>query len=501
MPARASNGFGIIEFTISLAISVMVLLGTVSVQRHAGLVHRSGEQENDATLLQAEIFKHLKDANICKASFGNPANPFPIADLGSGIYSNPIQIFKKDLVTIGFQVNGTYKKGEAHVDGRIQIQRFELGDFEQDILTSPGAGKAKLRIFMQKVGETLGVNPMMRIIRLQVNRDPVAPNNILNCVAVGGDADVWLRNADGSIYYNDLNGNNISGNMAIGTNVTDEVVHVVTEGSGDQCVQVSAYNNDPTAGPYFTVAKADGTYAAKIPPAINDEMNALWGRAWNGTSFASSIYMPAQIDGAVNIDQVPGRIEFWVGGGGGYNKTMFIKSDGKVGLGLANPSEALDVVGNIRASDCWQVSGGGFAGVCTSDRRLKTNIRPFSIGLDALMGFKPKTFRYNGLGGHAKSTRDEVGLIAQDLEKSAPELVVNTEASPELKKINYTSLIYVAINAIKEFRTKILRNSERLDEEIQGLKVKLQETKRQNSEIRDRMCQIDPTSPPCRMSK
>ncbi|OQW46919.1 MAG: hypothetical protein A4S09_03160 [Proteobacteria bacterium SG_bin7] len=295
MQIRASGGFGLLDLIVSMALSVIILAGITSVQNLAGQMTLNMEQENDVTLLHAEIFKHLKDSNICRASLGPTGAPFGVANIGTNIYSNPTQIFQKDLVTVAFQTNGTYKHGQFQANGRIQIQRMDLGDFEADAPTKPGTGKAKLNIYMQKIGASIGSNVIMRVVRLQVNRDPVAPNNLLNCVAIGGDSEVWQRNADGSIFYNDPNGNNISGNLGIGTNSPSEIVHIVTETPSDQSVKISSYSNDPVTDPNFTTAKARGTEAAKAPLLLDDEMNALYARGWEGSQWADAAYMPAQL--------------------------------------------------------------------------------------------------------------------------------------------------------------------------------------------------------------
>ncbi len=45
------------------------------------------------------------------------------------------------------------------------------------------------------------------------------------------------------------------------------------------------------------------------------------------------------------------------------------------------------------------------------------------LGLNALLGMNPMKFKYNGLAGFVADGQEQLGVIAQDIEKAAPELV------------------------------------------------------------------------------
>lgn len=112
----------------------------------------------------------------------------------------------------------------------------------------------------------------------------------------------------------------------------------------------------------------------------------------------------------------------------------------------------------MNATGCVRASGSTLGGTCSSDARLKTDIKTFDLGLNALLGINPKFFKYNGLGEHPASDQLELGVIAQEVEKTAPELVVakavklhtDDKDTTVIKQVNYTSFIYVVINAVKE---------------------------------------------------
>ena len=104
--------------------------------------------------------------------------------------------------------------------------------------------------------------------------------------------------------------------------------------------------------------------------------------------------------------------------------------------------------------------------VCPSDKRLKSDIKAFHLGLAELMQLNPVSFNYNGKGGiHSK--RMHVGILAQELQKVAPEFVSartykqfdkNQEkvlSEKEYLQIHDNEIKYLLINAIKDLKLEI----------------------------------------------
>ena len=194
----------------------------------------------------------------------------------------------------------------------------------------------------------------------------------------------------------------------------------------------------------------------------------------------------------------------------GSTEIMRLHTNNNVGIGTSTPSYKLDVVGDINSSGCLRSSVGVSSGTCVSDERLKSEIQPFDLGLDALMGITPKYFKYNGRGGHPVSPQLELGVIAQDVEKTAPQLIntrmvkLNPEDKnlTEVKQVNYTAFSYVVINAVKELYhklTKVERNVAAIesqivsesafkDQQIQNLK---QENAAQSIELNELRARLD----------
>ena len=99
--------------------------------------------------------------------------------------------------------------------------------------------------------------------------------------------------------------------------------------------------------------------------------------------------------------------------------------------------------GYLWANRAWDTS---------SDRRLKENIRPAAYGLAEVLRLSPAL--YDRLDGR----KNELGFIAQEVEAVLPELVsvaqAEGDAEPTLA-LNYTGIIPVLVNAIKELQQEI----------------------------------------------
>ena len=94
-----------------------------------------------------------------------------------------------------------------------------------------------------------------------------------------------------------------------------------------------------------------------------------------------------------------------------------------------------------------------------SDRRIKTNIQPITKSLNRLTQLTGVTYTRKDTG------EDSRGLIAQDVQKLYPEMVVTNEQDG-MMSIAYAQLMGDVVEAIKELNIKI----ETLEEEIQRLK-------------------------------
>jgi hypothetical protein len=110
--------------------------------------------------------------------------------------------------------------------------------------------------------------------------------------------------------------------------------------------------------------------------------------------------------------------------------------------------------------------GGGFGGGGFSDQRLKDNIQPLEYGLETVKELNPVRYTWSESaeihvpsGEGATKTKtieprkvlgdgEQVGLIAQEVEKLVPEITATDENG--LKRMRYDLLVPVLIKAVQE---------------------------------------------------
>lgn len=144
-----------------------------------------------------------------------------------------------------------------------------------------------------------------------------------------------------------------------------------------------------------------------------------------------------------------------------------ITATNRVGIMTNAPTHTLSVNG-----DASKVGGGAWANF--SDARLKTDIQPFTDGLNVIEKIRPVSFRYNGKAGIlAKGTY--VGVLAQEIRAVAPYMVqessIKIDPSDEEGILMYdpNALWYISVNAIKELK----RENEMLLERIKTLEAQM----------------------------
>ncbi|MFA6094931.1 MAG: tail fiber domain-containing protein [Candidatus Paceibacterota bacterium] len=157
---------------------------------------------------------------------------------------------------------------------------------------------------------------------------------------------------------------------------------------------------------------------------INGSLNVLTGNVGIGTTSPISKLSITQ-----SSDAVSGGIS--LSAVGGQTRSLYMDS-----------SNILHFVGNgtdgtLNASGAWTDS---------SDVSYKSNILDIKYGLDAVRLLQPRSYIMNGSGAQ------QIGFIAQEMEKIIPEVVSGEEGH---KGIAYGQLTAVAIQAIKELDIKV----------------------------------------------
>ncbi|MCF7856582.1 tail fiber domain-containing protein, partial [Candidatus Gracilibacteria bacterium] len=132
---------------------------------------------------------------------------------------------------------------------------------------------------------------------------------------------------------------------------------------------------------------------------------------------------------------------------------------GNVGIGTTAPNVKLDVIGDIE-----------YTGTITdvSDRRLKENFEPLENALARLDGLQGYTF--NMLDD---PERRQAGVIAQDVQEVLPEAVSIIDDAGHLG-VDYTQLIPLLIEAVKEQQGTIVELDAKYQAEIAILNQKIE---------------------------
>lgn len=146
------------------------------------------------------------------------------------------------------------------------------------------------------------------------------------------------------------------------------------------------------------------------------------------------------------------------------NGTNFGIQGGNVGINVTAPSYSLDVNGTVRLSNIPSATGVGtvciqsgfpisYTGGNTcvpSDARLKERIEPLSGALDAVMKLRGVSYYWNEKSGMNREVQ-EIGFIAQEVEKVVPQLVTSS-GEEKIKAVAYDHATALLVEAVKELK-------------------------------------------------
>jgi hypothetical protein len=137
----------------------------------------------------------------------------------------------------------------------------------------------------------------------------------------------------------------------------------------------------------------------------------------------------------------------------------YIIRKGNVGIGTNEPRAKLTVAGDISGSGTLRMNGDIIA-YYSSDERLKDNLIPISSA----------SYKITQIGGYEfdwnKESKDysghDVGVIAQEIEKVLPEVVITR--GDGYKAVKYEKIIPLLVQGLKEQQEEINQLKKDLDE-------------------------------------
>jgi len=138
-----------------------------------------------------------------------------------------------------------------------------------------------------------------------------------------------------------------------------------------------------------------------------------------------------------------GSLEFYTNGAGFANKNGSLK-----GFEVRNGA-AYTATGTV---------------LSYSDVRLKNTITAFTDGLNVINKLNPVQFYYNKEAPF-KTDQQQVGIIAQDLEKLAPYMIEKNKQNgyEDLRTVNSQAYTFLLINAVKEQQQQIEKQQKQIE--------------------------------------
>jgi hypothetical protein len=218
-----------------------------------------------------------------------------------------------------------------------------------------------------------------------------------------------------------------------------------------------------------------------------------------GTGYPNSfIYLESAANNDAGFRLYEGETAKWhiynVSGAGGlhicnsaFTTAIFAKqSNSFVGINTTTPNYNLDVNGTAG-----KTGGGSWSN--SSDIRLKNVLGNYTKGISEITSLQPIIFKYKeGNARNLPSTEEQIGFVAQDVQKIFPEAV--TKATDGYLDFNFHAINVALVNAVKELKVEndqLKVESEKLRNESDKLKAENELLKTKNDQIDQRLSNLE----------
>ncbi len=175
-------------------------------------------------------------------------------------------------------------------------------------------------------------------------------------------------------------------------------------------------------------------------------------------TFHSGMLGTLNIVSSLSSGSAAGNTPYWNGTAWITNSSNIFNNDANVGIGTTTPSQKLAVF-NGSTTGTYTTTGW----VHSSDKNLKTNIKPLKGSLAKVLKLQGVSYNWNA----NPSDHNQIGFIAQDVEKVFPEVVVVDNAGNY--GMAYQNLVAPLVEAIKELSLKNQQLEEKLNRLDQSL--------------------------------
>ena len=184
---------------------------------------------------------------------------------------------------------------------------------------------------------------------------------------------------------------------------------------------------------------------------------------------------PQGPSGLLSNGTTAGNTPYWDGTQWVVGTSNIFNNGGNIGIGTASPTVKLEVNGRIKTLAINELS----------DIRYKKDILTLTNSLANVEKLRGVTYNWKQADFPQKNfdAKHQIGLIAQELEKVYPELVNSDNEG--FKSIDYSKLVAVLIEAVKEQQVEI--KSLQVDLQVKSNEMDRLDTKvkAQNTEIID----------------
>jgi hypothetical protein len=119
---------------------------------------------------------------------------------------------------------------------------------------------------------------------------------------------------------------------------------------------------------------------------------------------------------------------------------MVVNADGNIGIGVFATTSVTNILTVEQYSATDPIAD---AWTTFSSRRWKRNIRPIEGALDKVMRLRGVRFNWE------KTGQPDIGLIAEEVGKIIPEVVVYEENGEDAQSVDYARLVALLIEAVK----------------------------------------------------